>query len=324
MWKSSTTTDPLAQISDFVRSHERFAITSHARPDGDAIGSELGLALALRSLGKVADVFNADPHPRAYSSFPGAADISVVSSIEGAYDAVFVLECNDLERPNLKNLDRYRIINIDHHPNTAAFGALNWVDSTAAAVGEMIYDLVTGLGIPLSPEVSTNLFVAISTDTGSFQFSNTSARTFNIAGDLVAHGADPGKISEVLYMNEPASKIRLLGDVLDTLEVHSSGRIAWVHLTRDMLRRNGASENETEGIVNLTLSIEGVVVAAFFRELPSGDIRISLRSKDHYDVGSVAESFGGGGHKNAAGLTLPGAFEEARSRLIPRLLALLH
>ena len=311
------------EIVKFTKSHKRFAITSHARPDGDSIGSELALALALEELGKTAHVYNADGHPQAFSSMPGIEQIRTTDHLSGQYEAIFVLECNDLSRPKLANLSRYYSINIDHHPGTRPFGNLNWVDTSAAAVGEMIYRLIRGLDVPLTPEISTNLYVAILTDTGSFQFSNTRAETFQIAGELVARGANPGRIAQAVYMSQPHSKVRLLARVLGTLQLHPSKKIAWILLTQEMLKQAAASVNETEGMVNYALFLEGVEMAAFFREENQEHFRVSLRSKREHDVGAVARRFGGGGHRATAGLSMEGPFSEVSDRVIGELERLL-
>ncbi len=312
----------LDDITQFIKDHDRFVITSHARPDGDAIGSELGLALMLEKLGKTAHIFNADPHPRPYQSLPGIERIEVTSKVEGNYDGLFVLECNDLERPNLQGLDQYFVINIDHHPKTEPFGDLNWLDDSAAALGEMIYELAQSLPVELTPEIATNLYVAIFTDTGSFQYSNTRAKTFLITGDLVNHGASPSAIAQAVYMTRPYARLQILGMLLNTLQVHSS-RIASITLTQDMLEKTGASANDMEGIVDYPLSMEGIDLAAFFREEANGQYRVSLRSKNNFDVSIVAGHFGGGGHKNAAGLAVEGSFQEVVGKVVLELEKLL-
>ena len=318
--KSSSATDtPLprcaGEIVEFFAANQKFAVTGHARPDGDSLGSALGLAQALGSLGKQADVFNSDPHPPPYHFLPGIENVRVSDRIEGEYDALVLLECNDLDRPGLQGLDRYYTVNIDHHPKTGFYGDLNWVDPSAAAVGELVYELVLEMGVTLTPAMSTNLYVALFTDTGSFQYSNTRAETFLIAGDLIQHGADPAAIARSLHMNQPRSRIQLLGLLLETLDVHPSGKIASISLTREMLRKTGAAPNDTEGIVNYPLSIEGVEVAAFFREEQDQGCRVSLRSKSLRDVSAVAELFGGGGHKSAAGLFLETSLAEAKETI---------
>jgi phosphoesterase RecJ-like protein len=312
----------LDDIIQFIKDHDRFVITSHARPDGDAIGSELGLALILEKLGKTAHIFNADPHPRPYQSLPGIERIEVTHKVEGNYDGLFVLECNNLERTNLQGLDQYFVINIEHHPKTEPFGDLNWLDDSAAALGEMIYELAQGLPVQLTPEIATNLYVAIFTDTGSFQYSNTRAKTFLITGDLVNHGASPSAIAQAVYMTRPYARLQILGMLLNTLQVHSS-RIASITLTQDMLEKTGASANDMEGIVDYPLSMEGIDLAAFFREEANGQYRVSLRSKNNYDVSAVAGHFGGGGHKNAAGLAVQGSFQEVVGKVVLELERLL-
>ena len=310
-------------IIQFIKDHDRFVITSHARPDGDAIGSELGLALILERLGKTAHIFNADPHPRPYQSLPGIERVEVTHKVEGNYDGLFVLECNNLERTNLQGLDQYFVINIEHHPKTEPFGDLNWLDDSAAALGEMIYELAQGLPVQLTPEIATNLYVAIFTDTGSFQYSNTRAKTFLITGELVKHGASPSAIAQAVYMTRPYARLQILGMLLNTLQVHSS-KIASITLTQEMLEKTGASANDMEGIVDYPLSMEGIALAAFFREEKNGQYRVSLRSKNHYDVSIVASHFGGGGHKNAAGLAVEGSFQEVVGKVVLELEKLLE
>ncbi len=310
-------------IPDFIRHHQKFAITSHARPDGDAIGSEVALALALRQIGKDVHVVNADRHPSVYDFLPGIDLIEIGGRFTGEYDALIILECSDVTRTGVPDLERHFIINIDHHQNTQAYGDLNWVDDKAAAVAEMVFLILKEIGVEITPDIATNLYVAIMTDTGSFQFSNTSARTFEIARELVGSGADPSGIAQAVYMSHSHSKLLLLSKILDTLEIHPSGKIAWVALTQQMLRETGASVAETEGVVNYPLSINGIVMVAFFKEEGKNKYRVSLRSKDHYNVSRAAEEFGGGGHINAAGLWAEGSYEEVKKQVIHRVERLL-
>jgi phosphoesterase RecJ-like protein len=310
-------------ILRFIADHERFVVTSHARPDGDSIGSALALALGLESLGKTADVFGADPHPRPFGSLPAIDKIKVTDRVEGPYDGVLILECNDLKRPGLEGLDQYFVVNIDHHLNTNPFGDLNWVDSSAAAVGELIYHLLLAIDAPITPNIAINLYVAIFTDTGSFQYSNTSAKTFSIVADLVHRGARPSSVAQSIHMTQPQERIKLLGRLLNTLEIHSSGKIASITLTQQMLEETGASPNDIEGMANYPLSINGVDMAAFFRQEPDGSFRVSLRSQESHDVSMVARLFGGGGHKNAAGLSVDGPLEAAVVKVIGELEKLL-
>ena len=312
-----------AEIIRFVHQHSDFAITSHARPDGDSLGSELALAATLRSLGKNVRIVNCDPHPQSYVGLPDANLVNIERRLEGRHDAVFVLETTDLERTGVAGLENCVIINIDHHKGTLPYGTFNWVDGSASAVGEMVYELIRGLGVKITPEIATNLYVAILTDTGSFQFSNTTAKAFGVARELVEAGANPSEIAQMVYMSHPLSKLRLVARVLDTLEIHPSRKIAWILLTKQMLEETGASAVDTEGMVNYPLSIEGVCMVAFFREDRPKVYRISLRSKDNFDVASAAEFFGGGGHTNAAGLWAEGTFEEVKQKVIQQVERLL-
>jgi phosphoesterase RecJ-like protein len=196
------------------------------------------------------------------------------------------------------------------------FGDINWIDPTAAAVGEMVYNLCKALGTEVTKEIAECIYTALLTDTGSFHFSNTTERTLKIASELVRKGVEPARISQALFYSYPYSKIKLLGRVLSEIERDESGRIAWITMDRDMMYEAGASEEDSDGIVNYALSIDEVEAVAFFKELAEGVYRVSLRSKGKYNVARVAESFGGGGHKNAAGCRVEGDFAEVRQRVI--------
>ena len=313
----------LDEIVRFTRDHHRFAITSHARPDGDSIGSQLGLGLALEALGKTVTIVNADPVPRIYRWLPGADRVRIADRLEGRWEAVYVLECNDLRRPGVRNLDRYPVVNIDHHARTEAFGTFNWVDSGAAAVAEMVYRLLLELEVDVTPAIATNLYVAILTDTGSFRFSNTHAGTFHTVARLTEAGADPGWIAQQVYMNRPRSRVGLLVRVLDTLEIHPSGKIASIYLSQAMLTEAGATEEDAEGLVNYALGLEDIRMAALIRQDKEGRIRVSLRSKGDYDVGFVASRLGGGGHRNAAGVKMEGDTGRVSAEIVDCLAELL-
>lgn len=281
------------------------------------------MAEALRIAGKTAHIVNADPAPGNYKTLPGLESIEITSKANGDYDALIVLECGNLERSGVSGLERYYCINIDHHLKNDDYGQLNWVDPTAAAVAEMVFKLIRELGIPLSVDIATNLYVAILTDTGSFQFSNTTSETFRIASELVEAGASPELISRAVLMSQPESKLRLLAKLLNTLDFDASRKISWIKLDRQMLEDTGAAPNDTEGIVNYPLSVEGVQVCAFFREEGARSFRVSLRSKGAVNVSLVAERFGGGGHRNAAGLSVEGTFDEVRNQIVDELARLL-
>ena len=291
-------------------------ITSHIRPDGDGLGSGLALYWMLQSLGKDATVVLRDRVPPAYSVLPGSDLVLVQPDVELLYDAAFVIECSDVERPGLPGLRNQFVVNIDHHSTTVPFGDVNWIDSTAAAVGEMIYNLCKALGVEVTKEIAECIYTALLTDTGSFHFSNTTERTLKIASELVRRGVEPARISQALFYSNPFSKIRLLGIVLSSIERDESGRIAWVIMDRDMMYEADASEEDSDGIVNHALSIGEVEAVAFFKELSPRAYRVSLRSKGKNNVAKVAELFGGGGHRNAAGCRVEGDLEDVKRRVI--------
>lgn len=309
----------LGQVIELIERHSRFAITSHIRPDGDSLGSSLALCSILRGLKKEAEVIMCDHVPHAYTRLPGSQDVRVIADIDREYDAVFVIECSDVTRPGLPGLKDQFVVNIDHHSTTALFGDINWIDSTAAAVGEMIYNLAKAIGSRITPEIASCVYSALLTDTGSFHFSNTTERTFKIASELVRYGAQPAKLSQAIFYNYPYGKIQLVGAVLSTLDRDESGRIAWITMTREAMDRSGASEEDSDNIINYPLTIGDVEAVAFFRELPNSSYRVSLRSKNRVNVARIAEEFGGGGHTNAAGFTVQADYQQLHEEVLDKL-----
>jgi phosphoesterase RecJ-like protein len=306
----------LSQVVELIETKRRFMITAHVRPDGDSLGSSLALYWILRDLGKDPVVIMRDQVPHAYLSLPGASDVVTMDEIFEEFDGCFVIECSDIDRPGLRGLERQNVVNIDHHSTTALFGDINWIDSTASAVGEMIYNLCKALGVTPTKEIATCTYTALLTDTGSFQYSNTTERTFKIASELVKRGVDPAAVSQALFYSYPYSKIKLLGLALSTLQRDPSGQIAWIRVTQEDMQDAGANEEDADGIVNYALSIGEVKAVAFFKELDPNVYRVSLRSKNKINVARVAEQFGGGGHKNAAGCAVEGEFSQVRERVI--------
>ena len=260
-----------------------------------------------------------DAVPHAYLNLPGADEVQVMPDLHRAYDAVFVIECSDVTRPGLPRLKDQLVVNIDHHTTTELFGKLNWIDSTAAAVGEMIYNLAKAMGVKITAELASCVYAALLTDTGSFHFSNTTERTFKIASELVRCGAQPAKLSQAIFYQYPYAKIKLTGAVLSTLQCDETGKIAWIQMTHKALQESGATEEDTDGIITYPLTIGEVEAAAFFRELGHSTYRVSLRSKNRVDVAQVAEQFGGGGHKNAAGFTRVANYEDLSREVLAKL-----
>jgi len=311
---------PVASIEailDVLRQGERFLICSHTRLDGDAVGSMLALGFLIEQMGKRADLVTADRVPSHYQSLPGAARVRTALRVAGSYDAAILLECDSLERTKLRGLEHFYQINIDHHVSGRQFAGLNWIDHKAVSVGEMVHRLVQAAGAAVTPEMATCLYVTILTDTGGFCYGSLSESTFALARELVIAGANPVAIAQDVYYSSPASKMLLLGAALSRFK--REGRLAWLYVTHRDTVRTCATDEDSEGIVNYALSVEGVQVALFLRELPEGPIRVSLRSKGAVNVAAIAEEFGGGGHESSAGCTLNGPLERALDQILERL-----
>jgi bifunctional oligoribonuclease and PAP phosphatase NrnA len=304
----------IEEILQVLRHGGRFLICSHARPDGDAVGSMLAMGMFLEQLGKHADLVSADGIPKLHRELPGAERIRAGQPVYGDYDAVILLECDGLERTGLSGLEKFFLINIDHHATGREYAGLNWIDSDAASVGEMVYQLVKAAGAAVTPQMATCLYTTVLTDTGGFCYGGTRASTFRLAGELVAAGADPIRIAQNVYFSTSISKLMLLGAALENLECE--GRLAWLWITPRQMLRAGATEEDCEGIVNYALCASGVEAAVFLHELPGGRIHLSLRSKGRVNVAAIAGQLGGGGHESAAGCTLPGPLVRARSEVL--------
>lgn len=310
----------LSQVVELIEAKRKFAITSHIRPDGDSLGSSLGLCWLLRALDKDVEVIMRDPVPHAYQKLPGAREVRVTPGVDSSYHAVFVIECSDITRPGLLDLDKQFVVNIDHHSTTALFGKINWIDSTASAVGEMIYNLCKATGVRVTKEIAECCYTALITDTGSFHYSNTTERTFKVASELLRTGVKPAKTAEAVFASYPWSRIQLMGAVLSTARRDSTGRIAFLRHSLEMQHSAEASDEDADGFVNYPLTVGEVEAVAMLKECEPGVYRTSLRSKGDVNVAKVAEKFGGGGHRNAAGCTLRGTWEEAEEKIIGLLL----
>src|SRR6266550_4625017 len=309
----------LSQVVELIENKDRFAITSHVRPDGDSLGSSLGLCWLLRALDKDVEVIMRDSAPHSYLKLPGADAIRVTPAVDREYDGVFVIECSDINRPGLIDLEKQFVVNIDHHSTTELFGAVNGIDSTASAVGEMIYNLCKATGVRVTKEIAECVYTALLTDTGSFHYSNTTERTFKIASELVRTGVKPAKSAEAIFGSYHWSKIELLSQVLSTARRDASGHVAWMRQTLEMQERTRASDEDADGFVNYPLAVGDVEATALFKESAPGIYRTSLRSKGDVNVAKIAEHFGGGGHRNAAGCTLKGTSSEIEQKVVPLL-----
>jgi len=309
------------EICEQVLARETFLLTSHARPDGDSIGSQLAMAYALDALGKRVRLVNADPAPDHYREFPGLDRIEIASAVPAGVDAdaVIVMECSDLSRTGVAGFDGRFIINIDHHVGNRMYGSLNWFDKSAAACGEMVFELIRSLQVPLSYEIATHIYLAILTDTGSFHHSNITPRTFDICRQAVEHGVNPATMARRVFDSNSFGKLKLIGALLDSMELIGGGRLAVLYMDDAMLAACGCTHNDTEGVINLPLTAREIQAVVFFKASSVGEIRVSMRSKYDVDVRLVANHFGGGGHKNAAGFTVSGPLETVRPEILKRL-----
>jgi phosphoesterase RecJ-like protein len=300
---------------------QSIALLSHVRPDGDAIGSQIALGFALEAIGKQVRLINEDGLPDNLSFMPGADRIESPPSSPVEVDLVIALDT--ATRPRLG--DRAlacveaceRWVNIDHHKSNPGYGDLNYIDDGSPATGQILYDLITELGLPMPPESRDAIYVAVSTDTGSFQYSGTTVRTYEMAADLVRRGLDVGGINALTYDNHPMRRVELMRALLNTLEVEVGGKVAHWELTMETVRALGLKPEDSEGLIDIIRAIQGVTVALFFEELDGGKIRVSMRSKDpKIDACHVCQQFGGGGHALAAGIRMPGPIGEARQKVL--------
>lgn len=304
----------VAAVAAEIRARHRFVITSHARPDGDAIGSALAMAYALRELGKDVRVVFRDPPPPPLQVFPGVTEIEVAPRVDDPGDAVIVMESGDLTRTGVEGLERGFVINIDHHLGNTMYGALNWLDLSAAACGEMVFTLVHELGVPLTPEIATHIYVAILTDTGSFHYSSISPRTFEICRLCMEAGVDPPAVARSIFDSNNLGRLKLFGAVLSQMELDPSGRFATVYVDHRLAADCGGTYEDTEGLINLPLTVKEIQAVVFFKENDGPlDWRISMRSKGDVDINAVAKQFGGGGHKNASGCSATGPIAELKA-----------
>ena len=309
------------EICRVFREKDRFLIACHENPEGDAIGSELALALALRKMGKTVTVLNADPVPANLLFLPGAD--SVVRAEDGSrYDVAVVVDCGSPDRTGSVQAELRKpsiLVNIDHHRTNGCGGDFCLIDPEAAATGMLVYRVLEAMGAEIDYDVAVNIYVAVLTDTGSFHYSNTSPEAFHIAGEMVRRGIDPWDVAERVYESRSADRLRLLGRVLDSLEIRAGGRVAAITTMKKDLAEFSSTKDALEGFINYPRSVIGVEAAVSFREEGEREFRVSFRSKGRVDVSAVAQSFGGGGHKNAAGCTVRGSLSEVKERVFAAL-----
>lgn len=309
-----------AEIARAICQHQRIAVLSHVRPDGDALGSQLALALSLQKIGKDVQVWNEDGMLEKYSFVPRAELVTTPPADPQDVDLAIALDTAIQNRLGtaLAAIRSTKLwINIDHHLSNPRYGDLVHIDDSAPATGQILFDLITSQKLPLDHAIAENLYVAISTDTGSFQYPKTTARTFEIAAELVRVGLDVGAISRQLYENFPRRRIELLRELLRTMRFDGDGRVASFKLSLQTANELGVIPEDNEGLIDHLRAIRGVIVAVFFEELRDGKIRVSMRSKDErVDVCAICLQFGGGGHTLAAGARVRGTLSEVEERVL--------
>ena len=305
-----------AAVAAALADRQSFILTSHARPDGDAIGSSLALALALERLGKRTRVILHDPVPEPYAAFPAIDRIVVGNAVSDAADAVVLLECSDPSRPEVAGVDGRFLINVDHHVGNTLYGAVNWFDGGAAACGEMVADIIDALGVSWTQEIAEHLYLAVSTDTGSFRYGPISARTFEVCRRIAEAGVDTAALSRRIFDSFSVGRVRLTGALLNAMELHHDNRLAILAFDDDLLRGAGATIDDTEGLVNLPLGAKEIVAVALLKRQTPDVFRVSLRSKGRVNVRQVVSRWGGGGHVNAAGCTMTGDFSKVRDAIV--------
>ncbi len=322
---SESKTLKIRDIITALHNHERFMVFTHVHPDGDALGALVAMQLILRRMGKRADTHTPDPFPSEYAFLANVQEIKNKVSESMDYDAAILVDCGDLERVGDKFLDTVKatpfLINIDHHLVSKPFGNASWVQTSASSTCEMLFDLCMNLSLAPDRALATALYTGILTDTGSFRFSNTNARVFEVISALVGFGADPARIASSVYDSASPEKLKLLARVLDSMELHASSRLVTAELSRSMMSGSSSNYMESEGFINHLRSVKSADMAIFFRETGEGLIHVSMRSRGDINVAKLAQRYGGGGHRQAAACRIPGDLRSVRSMFIAEALS---
>lgn len=307
------------KIITVISDENRVAILPHVSADGDALGSSMALALALKTLNKEPTIYIEEEIPFSYSFLPGKEFVKVYSDKPDKYRLVIALDTGDMkrlgQRVSIFN-DADTTINLDHHPTNTEFAQMNLVKANSSAVGEMIYQLVRMMGVAIDKDMATCLYVAIATDTGGFRYSNTTPVTHQIAADLINSGVDVANISQLVFETTSLPKVKLMGMAIDKMEILEDGKLAFINVTDDMIKNAGAREEDCDGIVNIGRNIIGVEVSLLIRQRAGEEFKINFRSKNYVDVSAIANRHSGGGHKRAAGCTIKGCMDDIKNMLI--------
>ena len=310
------------KISEAIKKFDSFIISAHINPEGDSIGSQLAIASLLRRIGKKVLILNESPVPHTLRFMKGTEVILKERPQDFNFQAAIILDCPDMTR--IGNIAQYvtedkTILNIDHHVSNINFGKYNWVEKDSSSVGEMVFELFKAFKLKIEYDEAVAIYVAIMTDTGSFRYTNTSARTHIIIAELIDRGVSPYEIYGNIYETTTLQDTNLLAEVLQTLKVTDDGKVAWLWVTKEMLKKTKASLEGTEGIINFARAIEGTEIAILFRETGTENrVKVGFRSKGRADVNKLASFFDGGGHATASGCTVFGKFEEVEKKVIEK------
>ena len=321
---SPRTNTSLPDLAQQLRAHQSFVVLSHYRPDGDAIGSTLAIGLALRAMGKTVRMLNEDSVPAALTFLPGSELIERPTTTIDA-EVVIAVDCANRERLGTQCLEMVSggpqlWINLDHHRSNEGYGDLHYIDASSPATGQILFDFLSSQQLPLTREIGDNLYVAISTDTGSFQYDSVTAHTYEIGAALMKLGVNVSQLCRETYESFPLRRIELLRGLLNVMKITHEGRVSSWALTQALARQIGIAPEDSEGLIDTLRAIQGVIVAVYFEEMADGKIRLSLRSKDQrVDVGQIAAQFGGGGHALAAGIRMRGPLSAAETAIFTAL-----
>lgn len=317
------------RFAELIHAHQRFVLTSHIRPDCDALGSELGMAAILRTLGKDVKIANGHPTPGNLSFIDPRNEIRVIGETITAddladRDALMILDTSAWAQLGamsevVKTTTAKKIV-LDHHLSEDDLGAENFKNTTAEAAGRLVVEAADALGVQLTEEIAMPLFAAIATDTGWFRFGSASSGTYRIAARLIEAGAKPSTIYNHLYEQDTIGRVKLRGEILARVEALLGGRLVHTHVLRDDFARTGAMPSDTEDVINMALGIAGTQFAVIFVEQLSGGFKISFRSRCAVDCSKMAEKFGGGGHKAAAGAFLTGELADVQKQVLDAVL----
>ena len=317
------TAAPLDRFRAFFEAHPTLLLASHVDPDGDAIGSSLGLAWALRAMGREVVIVNSSPLPENLRFLPGSEWVHLPGDVKGPFSAAVILDCSSVDRigrdAEALLAPGAAIANIDHHAANNEFGDPRLVDTEACATAELVLDVLDACGIPLGPEIAICLYVGIASDTGGFRYLNTTPRALRLAARLVEHGALPAVASDALYGKKSEASLKVLGFALSSLERLSRGQVAALTISREMFERAGASTEDSDGIVQFAKALDGTRVGILIQEVAPGEVRLSIRSDGTVDVNAVAARFGGGGHRNASGARVKGDLATVRRDVLEAL-----